>query len=234
MIKIENARTFNIDGAIRSVHNQLNNSDISDSIECIPDICPHNSECNTRVLCNDLDIDFCVGENDFTLMKKSFNSGTYHRKYLSQICVCFDVTAPLYWWKEFDTYNVGAVANSCSIMDTINNKKFDIDDFSHECLDHIDLDRFCRTSTYEMLRKTVSVLNSCRDLYLQTKDKSYWWQMIQLLPSSYNQRRTITMNYENLVNIIEQKMNEQGEWKKFCQAMLRENPLLRELMRAEI
>ena len=164
MIKIENIKVYNIARAVYSSRNAMNSWDKSDS---------------------DLEHDI-LGENDLDLAKRLFKAGTEHRKYLRQIFVSMDITAPLYWWKEADTYKVGTVANSCSTMHKIHAKEFTLDDFSHENL------------LYEWkshLMNTIGALNLAREFYLKTKDKKYWWQMIQLLPSSYNQRRTITMNY---------------------------------------
>lgn len=159
-----------------------------------------------------------LGKKDKELMKRLIHAGTSHRKFLRQIFVSVDITAPLYWWKEFDTYKVGTVANSCSTMHKIHDKEFTLDDFSCEHLNRIG------TST---LWEMIDTLNTARTLYLKggsyrgehydAKDKEVWWQMIQLLPSSYNQKRTVTMNYENLLNIYETRRNHKlDEWKDFC------------------
>jgi hypothetical protein len=163
---------------------------------------------------------YCIGENDLALMKKLVRAGSDHRKFLRQIMVSMDITAPLYWWKEFDTYKVGTVANSCSTMHKIHEKEFTLDDFSHERLmDYSDV--YLRSVLCEppivVLGRTISTLNIFRRLYLETKDKDYWWQMIQLLPSSYNQLRTVTMTYENLLNMYRaRKDHKLDEWRKFC------------------
>ena len=200
MIKIENVKAYNIARAIYSARNAMNSWAMSDS---------------------DLENDI-VGENDFTLAKRLFDAGTEHRKYLRQIFVTCDILAPLYWWKELDTYKVGTTANSCSTMHKIHSKEFVLDDFSTEHLHRL---------AYSTLENVVYDLNYYRELYLKSKSKDYWWDMIQLLPSSYNQLRTVTMNYEVLANIIRQRKNHKlDEWIVFCKIMLEENPLLHRLM----
>lgn len=153
-----------------------------------------------------------VGQNDKTLARKLIDAGSSHRKFMRQIFVSMDIKAPLYWWKEFDTYKVGTTANSCSTMHTITNKEFTIDDFSH--------DKMLATTKYS-LRNIVLHLNGLREIYLHEDDliikKKYWYSIIQLLPSSYNQLRTVTMSYENLRNIYEQrKSHKLDEWRDFC------------------
>ena len=177
MIKIENAETFNFEGAIRGMRNPLNSWDKSDSVYENP-------------------FGFNIGEADLNLMKKLYKGGTEHRKFMRQIFISMDITAPLYFWKEFDTYKVGTVSNSCSTMHTIHKKEFELDDFSHDHLRPIGL---------ALLYNIIGALNEYRKMYLETKDKDDWWQLIQLLPSSYNQKRTITMNYENAATIIRQR-----------------------------
>lgn len=164
---------------------------------------------------------FLPGDNDLTLMKNLFNAGTEHRKYLRMINVYMDITAPLYWWKEFDTYKVGTVANSCSTMHKIHAKEFTVDDFSHEHL---------QVPMVEILKHTIHGLNDARDAYLSSKDKLMWWQMIQLLPSSYNQTRTVMMNYEVVARIIEQRKNHKlDEWNDFID-VLSDLPLIDDLL----
>lgn len=153
-----------------------------------------------------------VGQNDKTLARKLIDAGPSHRKFMRQIFVSMDIKAPLYWWKEFDTYKVGTTANSCSTMHTITNKEFTIDDFSH--------DKMLATTKYS-LRNIVLHLNGLREIYLHEDDliikKKYWYSIIQLLPSSYNQLRTVTMSYENLRNVYEQRKNHKlDEWRDFC------------------
>ena len=170
-----------------------------------------------------------VGANDYDLMTRLRNAGTDHRKYLRMIAVYCDITAPLYWWKEFDTYKVGTVANSCSTMHKIHAKRFSIDDFSREYIwEDVDSNRpitqLVETEDNpvylddtQILIYTIGMLNECRELYLSTKDKRYWYKMIQLLPSSYNQKRTVMMNYEVLANIYKSRRNHKlEEWHDFC------------------
>lgn len=164
---------------------------------------------------------FLPGDNDLRLMKNLFKAGTEHRKYLRMINVYMNITAPLYWWKEFDTYKIGTVANSCSTMHKIHDKKFVLDDFSHEHL---------QVPMVEILKHTIHGLNDARDAYLDSKDKLMWWQMIQLLPSSYNQTRTVMMNYEVVARIIEQRTNHKlDEWNDFID-VLSSLPLIDELL----
>lgn len=164
---------------------------------------------------------FLPGDNDLTLMKNLFKAGTEHRKYLRMINVYMNITAPLYWWKEFDTYKVGTVANSCSTMHKIHDKKFVLDDFSHEHL---------QAPMIEILKHTIHGLNDARDAYMSSKDKLMWWQMIQLLPSSYNQTRTVMMNYEVVARIIEQRKNHKlDEWNDFID-VLSNLPLIDDLL----
>lgn len=200
MIKVDNIEVFNFEGAIRGMRNPLNSWEKSDS-------CWNGEE-------------FVLGLNDLDLMQRLYKGGSEHRKYLRQIFVSMDITAPLYWWKEFDTYKVGTVANSCSTMHKIHAKEFSIDDFSCEHLSCIDIGGGVG-SPHQLLKNTIRMLNECRELYLQTKDKEYWWQMIQLLPSSYNQKRTVTMNYENVMNMINQRKNHKlDEWRNFVECLL--------------
>jgi len=207
VIKVENIEVWGFKHAIRGMRNPLNSWDKSDSGYGIDG--------------EDEDT-FVVGKNDLGLMQRLYKAGSEHRKYLRQIFVSIDITAPLYWWKEFDTYKIGTVANSCSTMHTIHKKPFDFDDFSCEHLNE---------NSYLVLARTIEELNLNRALYLQTKDKVYWWQMIQLLSTSYNQKRTVTMNYENVVNIIHQRENHKlDEWNIFCDTMLENLPYLKEII----
>ena len=150
-------------------------------------------------------------------MRKLFAAGHPHRKYLRQIFVAMDITAPLYWWKEFDTYKVGTTANSCSTMHKLTSKEFELDDFSHEHL---------IVASINSLKRTIEDLNACREAYLSDgiKDpewkKEIWWQMIQLLPSSYNQRRTVSMTYENVMNMLDYREGHKlDEWREFCKIL---------------
>ena len=160
---------------------------------------------------------FVIGVNDLALMMKLCKAGTDHRKFMRMITVYMDITAPLYWWKEFDTYKVGTVVNSCSTMHKIHAKEFTMEDFSHEHLALYEVDgEICRD--FEgTLECTIDDLNVARKLYLETKDKKYWYTMIQLLPSSYNQKRTVMLNYEVLANIYHSRKNHKlDEWREFC------------------
>lgn len=204
MIKIENTETYGWEAAIRGMRNPMNSWDKIDSYfgpEYLED--------------ENIYVKSFIGSNDYDLMARLRNAGTDHRKYMRMITVSCDITAPLYWWKEFDTYKIGTVANSCSTMHKIQAKEFTIDDFSHE---HI----LCETFTglvnpLALLNGIVDALNQNRKLYLETKDKKYWWQMIQLLPSSYNQKRTVMLNYEVLANIYKSRKNHKlDEWHVFC------------------
>ena len=165
--------------------------------------------------------DFELGNSDHSLMQRLSNAGTDHRKFMRMMPVYVRITAPLYWWKEFDTYKVGTVANSCSTMHKIAAKEFTFDDFSHEKLINSACmeirEQHILISPIQSLATTIDCLNSYRDLYLQTKDKKYWWQLIQLLPSSYNQTRNVMMNYEVLANIYKsRKKHKLDEWVEFC------------------
>ena len=165
---------------------------------------------------------FLPGDNDLKLMKNLFKAGTEHRKYLRMINVYMDITAPLYWWKEFDTYKVGTVANSCSTMHKIHDKEFTLDDFSVEHLNDDVLNK--------PFKDIISCLNFFRQLYIQDHSKDNWWQMIQLLPSSYNQTRTVMMNYEVVARIIEQRKNHKlDEWNDFID-VLSSLPLIDDLL----
>lgn len=227
MIQIENDEVYGWEAAIRGMRNPMNSWDKSDSDFCdtwYDEECPKN--CVHYCVCNENTAHLIVGENDLALMKKLVKAGTDHRKFLRMINVTVDITAPLYWWKEFDTYKVGTVRNSCSTMHTIHKKEFTIDDFSHEHLEttgntHAKLsvgEYDILLHPYSLLQITVAVLNSNRNMYLQTKDKKYWWQMIQLLPSSYNQRATVQLNYEVLLNMYHsRKTHKLDEWRTFCE-----------------
>ena len=203
MIKFENTEVFNFEGAIRGMRNPLNSWEKSDSFNCRNysedcDFCERNySECAK----------YYIGPNDLDLMKRLIKSGSDHRKFMRQILVSVDITAPLYWWKEFDTYKVATVSNSCSTMHKIHAKEFTIDDFSYDhCKDDPIVENY--------INDTLWILNRARDQFLQTKDKAFWWDMIQLLPSSYNQKRTITLNYETLYNIYgSRKDHKLDEWR---------------------
>ena len=165
---------------------------------------------------------YLIEDNDLDLMTRLRNAGTDHRKFMRMIAVYLDITAPLYWLKEFDTYKVGTVTDSCSTMHKIHAKEFELDDFSHEhIINSVSMgaqEIEVRISPMQALLTTIECLNSYRKLYLETKDKKYWWQLIQLLPSSYNQRRTIMLNYEVLANIYKSRRNHKlDEWRELCE-----------------
>lgn len=199
MIKIENVDVHNVARAVYSARNAMNSWDKSDS----------NFE---------KDI---LGNADLELAKKLVKAGTDHSKFMRMITVTFDITAPMYWWKEASTYKVGTVRNSCSTMHTIHKKEFTLDDFSHEHLitrkTLTENERNVEVTYVHALQVTLSFLNAAREKYLETKDKKYWWQMIQLLPSSYNQRSTVQLNYAVLRNIYHsRKAHKLDEWRDFC------------------
>ena len=236
MIKVENIDVYGFEAAIRGMRNPMNSWGRSDSW-CCKEYCPH-------VLYNTIPANyckyslnkFCIGENDFDLMKRLFKAGTEHRKYLRMINVTMDITAPLYWWKEFDTYKVSTVSNSCSTMHKIHAKEFTLDDFSHE-----------HSMEIGVFESIIETLNFYRNAFIMSDEelKSYWksnlfedtpekkklWlQMIQLLPSSYNQRRTVQFNYETLFNIIRQREHHKlDEWVELVK-ILKDLPYIKELM----
>lgn len=191
---------------IQGLRNPMNSHAKSDSEQCFYFNC---DECYKSSIEPDKCTGHILGENDHSLMQRLSDAGTEHRKYMRMMPVYVRITAPLYWWKEFDTYKVGTVANSCSTMHKIAAKEFALDDFSH--------DHRCYTKSYDLLEETINILNYYREKYLETKDKDYWWQMIQLLPSSYNQTRNVMMNYEVLANIYRQRKGHKlDEWREFC------------------
>lgn len=208
MIKFEHPEVWGWEHAIRGMRNPMNSWERSDT---------------TYGLGEDYITDMVIGQNDYDLMARLIKGGQPHRKFLRQIFVSVDITAPLYWWKEFDTYKVGTTANSCSTMHKIQAKEFTLDDFSHEHLFDGIIQREGRDmEEYEnptsCLEYVIAVLNFYREKYNETKDKHYWWQMIQLLPSSYNQKRTVTMTYENLLNMLEYRRGHKlDEWRQFCE-----------------
>ena len=212
MIKLENTKVLNWEAAIRGMRNPMNSWDKSDSGY------PYLDEFH-------YDEGYDIGPNDHDLMMRLAKAGSVDAKYRRMIVVTVDITAPLYWWKEFDTYKVGTVANSCSTMHKIQAKEFTLEDFSCEHLISEEiggfnietLDGIYLASPTRVLDATMSMLNDCRKKYLETKNKRYWWQMIQLLPSSYNQRRTVMLNYEVLAGIYpKRKDHKLDEWHDFC------------------
>lgn len=221
MLKISNFEVLGWEHAIRGMRNPMNSWEKSDS--CTQGYVWCNEFCGHPVSGCDKESGLYLGPNDLNLMKRLRNAGTDHRKFMRMITVYLDITAPFYWWKEFDTYKVGTVANSCSTMHKIAEKEFTLEDFSCEHL----INESVTEETIEYnptdlwfhghLFNTVRMLNNARERYLKTKDRKYWWQMIQLLPSSYNQKRTIMLNYEVLANIYKSRRNHKlDEWHIFC------------------
>lgn len=266
MIKFENTEVMGWEAAIRGMRNPMNSWEKSDSGYCLNTLACHSCKWNrkTEVNCkkNIEKHTFVVGKDDLDLMRRLAAGGPVHAKYRRMITVYVDITAPLYWWKEFDTYKVGTVANSCSTMHKIADKEFTLDDFSHEHLDGVSRDMFGQgdgtkffCSFEDMLYIQIEALNEARKLYLETSDelkkaqesyivaapdaeekalkirelqktkKTYWWQMIQLLPSSYNQKRTVMCNYEILTNIYKSRKDHKlDEWKTFCNDWIKNLP----------
>lgn len=226
MIKIENVEVAGWEHAIRGMRNPKNSWDRSDSSECNMS---GNYQCKD---CHRGTSDYCIGANDLDLMIRLSKAGTDHRKFMRMIVVYADITAPRYWWTEYDTYKIGTVANSCSTMHKIHEKEFTLADFSHE---HLDI------RTIEVLHNTIKVLNDYRDLYVNYNSddfeingcpskKDFWWQMIQLLPSSYNQKRTVMLNYEVLRNMYHSRKNHKlDEWHTFCD-FIEQLPYAKELI----
>lgn len=198
MIKIENTEVMGFEAAIRGMRNPMNSLTKSDSY--------FDSE------------DYILGDDDLKLASKLAKAGSDHAKFRRMIVVSMDITAPLYFWKEFDTYKVGTVSNSCSTMHKIHDKEFTIEDFSVEQLYAVDNRNVYRLVPLDLMSNIVAVLNDAREVYLRTGLKEDWWQMIQLLPSSYNQRRTIMLNYEVLANQYHaRKGHKLDEWREYCE-----------------
>lgn len=207
MLKIENTEVIGWEAAIRGMRNPKNSWEKSDS--------GWEPQFDTEQ--GPVTGEFVIGPKDLDLMTRLRNAGTDHRKFMRMIVVYVDITAPLYWWKEFDTYKIGTVANSCSTMHKIADKEFTLDDFSHEHLGY----SCCTDNEFDnpmnTLEQVIIVLNGCRDKYIATNNKFWWWQLIQLLPSSYNQKRTVMLNYEVLANIYKSRRNHKlDEWHTFC------------------
>ena len=209
MIKLEKTYVDGWEATIRGMRNPMNSWDKSDSgFGCGNDKEYFCENCSSSFHCPSRTTTYNIGSNDLKLMRTLCKAGSDHRKFMRMINVSVDIMAPLFWWKEFDTYKVGTVANSCSTMHKIHAKEFTLDDFSHE---HLSDD------SIRLLKDIVFVLNFHREKYLETKDKKYWWQMSQLLPSSYNQKRTVQFNYEVLYNIYNARCTHKlDEWKDFC------------------
>lgn len=225
MIKVENVEVFGWETAIRGMRNPLNSWDRSDST--------YQSKADNENSC--IKITYHIGPNDLKLMQSLVKAGTDHSKFMRMINVTMDITAPLYWWKEWDTYKVGTVANSCSTMHKIVEKKFTLEDFSCEHLFYDNEDILGEKYNYSsVLTHTLTALNSAREHYLKTKDKKYWWQMIQLLPSSYNQRRTVQLNYQVLRHMYFSRKNHKlDEWVEFCK-IIETLPYAKELITLEV
>lgn len=218
-IKIENIQTMGWEGALRGMRNPLNSWDKADSAYA-SDI--ERTDTNIAAYGTKLDrYDFVIGQNDLALCLKLIKAGSEHRKFLRMIHVQMDITAPLYWWKEFDTYKVATTSNSCSTMHKIAAKPFKLDDFSYEHLSELG---------DGMLEDIVDYMNFWRNRYLENpSNKLIWWQMIQLLPSSYDQRRTIDMNMETVLNILCQRSHHKlDEWIELCNTMLKQIPYCQE------
>lgn len=210
MIKLERTSVMNFENAVRGARNPMNSWEKSDS---------YTTHIENPETLNTAPFQFFMGENDLTLTKNLVRAGSDHRKFLRQIFVSVDVTAPLYWWKEYDTYKVGTVANSCSTMHKIHAKPFEKADFSCERMSE---------KALVCLEHTIEILEETRLAYLETKDAAHWHDMIQLLPSSYNQMRTCTLNYENLLNIYFARRNHKlPEWHTYCD-WIRELPYMNE------
>lgn len=251
MLKIEKTEVVGWEAAIRGMRNPMNSWDQSDS-DYRPILCKRCDNCMSYQLekwddCEQCEVEqqtkahdgFMIGPNDLDLIMRLRSAGTDHRKFMRMIEVYVDITAPLYWWKEYDTYKVGTVANSCSTMHKIHAKEFTLEDFSCEHLldeeslppyeERADIDhceplaaidvhgQWCYYTPKTFLNMTCQVLNHFRNLYLKTKDQKYWLQMIQLLPTSYNQKRTLMLSYEVLANIYKSRRNHKlDEWHTFC------------------
>lgn len=233
MIKLENTEVLGWEAAIRGMRNPMNSWEKSDSSFIDLDLQEYHDILGNAGIAPEYAPSVIVGPNDHKLMMNLAKVGSVDAKYRRMIVVTVDITAPLYWWKEFDTYKVGTVANSCSTMHKIHAKEFVLEDFSCEHLGYLDLNEsrdkdeqkkdddlsieaFGMYPT-DVLLQTIDMLNAARKLFLETKDKHYWWQMIQLLPSSYNQRRTVMLNYEVLAGIYpKRKDHKLDEWHDFC------------------
>lgn len=240
MIKVENIDVWGFEHAIRGMRNPMNSHSKSDSdvaFHVVENFAPGDPMQDKYWEWNDkYNLNIKIGPNDLDLMKRLYKAGPEHRKYLRQIFVSMDITAPDYYFKEFSTYKVGVVENSTSTMHKIAAKEFELDDFSHEHLltenaitFHYVKDDFRVINNAQWLMYTCDLLNAMRDAYLETNDKKYWWQMIQLLPMSYNYRRTVTMNYENVMSMINQRTGHKlDEWNTFVD-ILKSLPYIKEI-----
>lgn len=222
MIKVEHIETWGFEHAIRGMRNPLNSWDKSDS---------HWRETPTNLYNMIGQRYYAIGDNDLQLMQTLYKAGPEHRKYLRQIFISMDIIAPLYFYKEMDQYKIGVTTDSCSTMHTIHKKDFELGDFSHDHLTNESIvDDFQIKSSFDVLYSIIDMLNALRFRYNITQDKKYWYQIIQLLPSSYNQKRTITMSYENAVNIIHQRENHKlDEWRDFVDILM-ELPYMEDIL----
>lgn len=213
MLKVENTDVYGFEAAIRGTRNPMNSWDKSDSYWCEED-CPHVvNDTEPALECNNGEFGYCLGVNDLKLMTSLSKAGNDHGKFLRMINVTCDIIAPLYWWKEFDTYKVGTVANSCSTMHKIHDKEFTLDDFSCEHLTD-----YHRNVVLDGV--IIKLLNTYRRNFIEAKNKNDWWQMIQLLPSSYNQKRTVQLNYQVLKSMYFARRNHRlDEWHTLCEWM---------------
>ena len=233
MLTVENIETYGWEAAIRGMRNPMNSWEKSDSCYSIDKLDKNYTVVIHNYKAFDGLFSFYIGPNDKKLMLDLCKGGPVHAKFRRMLTITMDITAPLYWWKEFDTYKVGTVANSCSTMHKIHAKEFELSDFSFDHFDDLDDpnsllfedDKYFKIDSKWLADVTIVMLNKARKLFLETKDKKYWWQMIQLLPSSYNQKRTVQLNYEVAHNIyISRKDHKLDEWHTLCDA-LKELPI---------
>ena len=221
MIKVENLKVFNFEGAIRGCRNPLNSWNKNDSVYLSHQYCDEDKEVEMMQYCDVVPV---IGKNDLDLMHRLYVAGTEHRKYLRQIFVSMDITTNHTIWAEFDTYKVGVTRNSCSKMHTIHVKEFAPEDFSHEGIDEVG------GVASLHFDETLEVLEALRKAFNETHEKRYWRAIIELLPMGYNLRATVTMNYENVANIIHQRSNHKMfEWVQFCD-ILKGLPYVKEIM----
>lgn len=204
MIKFEKTEVFGWPAAIRGMRNPMESWDKSDS---------------RNFYFDEYQVGFDVGKNDLELMKKLAKAGSDERKFARMIVTYVDITAPLYFWKEFDTYKVGTVANSCSTMHKLHSRDLEVYDFS---IDHLEMSNtsktgYIRDTPYQLLKRVIETINSYREEFVKTGNKDCWWQMIQMLPTSYNQKRTVMLNYEVIFNMYQARRNHKlDEWRQFC------------------
>lgn len=229
MIKFDNTQVLNFEGALRGMRNPLNSWDKSDSVFIPFGLCDDENDLELAEMCHDKAP--IIGKNDLNLAQRLIKGGSDHRKFMRQIFVSVDITAPLYWWKEFDTYKVGTVSNSCSTMHKIASKPIELSDFSID-------DFYIEGEGIDLIDCFINVISDCENLrreYLETKDKKYWRGLIQLLPTSYNQKRTITLNYETIYSIYRQRRNHKlSEWSIGFMEWIDTLPYAEELIKCNI